>query len=58
MTSYIVCKKTRTLNAQKVGYAVQNTLIVMTINKKIELPNKPDKKIDVSKVFNIIQILL
>ena len=25
----------------------------MTINKKIELPNKPDKKIDVSKVFNI-----
>ena len=25
----------------------------MTINKKIELPNKPDTKIDVSKVFNI-----
>ena len=24
MTSYIVCKKTRTLNSQKVGYAVQN----------------------------------
>ena len=25
----------------------------MTLNKKIELPNKPDTKIDVSKVFNI-----
>ena len=25
----------------------------MTINKKIELPNKPDAKFDVSKVFNI-----
>ena len=25
----------------------------MTINKKIELPNKPDTKIEVSKVFNI-----
>jgi len=27
--------------------------IAMTLNKKIELPNKPDTKIDVSKVFNI-----
>ena len=53
MTSYIVCKKTRTLNSQKVGYAVQNKVFYMTINKDIQLPKKADIKINVAEVFNI-----
>ena len=52
MLSYIVCKKTRTLNTQKVGYAILKVL-KMTINKEIELPKKPDVKINVSAMFGI-----
>ena len=54
MISYIVYKKTRTLNSQKVGYAVQKqSFIKMTVNKNIDLPVKPDQKFIVSEVFNI-----